>query len=825
MLSGRSRHRPWWGVWLAHPAWALAIGVVLTLCAYYGMTRLTIQTNFVDLLPDDQPEVIELKHLQDIVGGASFVVVTFEGPAGTSIPPFLETLALRLRANPRVRYLDYRMPLPFLRQTGLLYLSMDELNAFADRIERRLEQLKLHNFMIDLSDPATVLRIDDLEEQYPFLREYPYYQNAAGTLYVMLIKPMGRATDIDFTRAFLREIRTSIAETRHALGPDFSAQKLTIHLTGPYVKALTQTSHVTDDARRVTMVAFLGMALILLGYFRRKRVLVVISLPLLAGICWALGAAYLFFGQLNFFTAVACAVLMGLSADFGIHLWSHYAAYRRGGTAPVEAISTTIGALWRPMGLATLTTAAAFFALAVSDFKPLYQFGVISGVGICCMLGAMLLLFPPLAILFDHIAPLPQNVTPTRMHRSAVIIYRWVTRPGRHRWLTAISLLAGIPALVGAIQFDYNYGNIMGSQTTRTLDDRVDRIFSYSINPEIARAERPADATAFATAIRAAQRAAQATGTRTTIQTAWALGDFVPTHQEEKIARIAGLRAAFQSPLLTLMTDEERRVYDRLAPSLTPQPVTADDLPEEIITKFRDLHGDAGKFLYIFPRFDRQNGEALEQFVKELRAVECLTCQDRVVITGESIVFYEIIHRLLREGRIAIMASLLAVALALFIAFRQWTHMVRCLVPLALGIVPTLGLMGLTGTKFTLVNIAAIPVLLGTGIDYVIYYYQQLRQHGPAHGVEVYQTIAPPVIASALTTICGFGALLTADNNGAISFGKVAALGIGSSALMTLFWFPGWMASLAARSSAISPAAGGSSPSSSQEAQVMIASS
>lgn len=795
------QHRPRLGeplfLWaMARPWWVLAVAVVVTIVALLGVQRLRIQSNFADLLPDHQPEVIELRHLQRVVGGASYVIVTVRPPTPMLAPPFLDALAARLQTHPDVRYIDYRPPNDFLRRAALLFMPLDELRAFVAQVERRLDQLKLKDLYVDFAGPEeAVVSLQALDEKYRFIKGHDFYRNDAGTLFVMLIKPTGRATDTAFTTQFLHDVRAAITATRTALGPDYTTPAFRVRLTGPYVKAMTQLQRVVADAKRVALVSFVSMVLVLTLYFRRKRVVAMLMLPLSMGIVWAMGMAYLMFGALNFFTSVACAVLMGLADDLGIHFYSHYTEARRRGFAPLPALQQCYRELAMAMWLETVTTAAAFFALAFSDFKPLFQFGIIAGVGIFCTLLAMLYVFPALTLVFERIRPLQiEGSEPPRLARWAGSVFPLLTQRRMFILLTGLVAAMTLPIAAGWLRLDYNYSNIMGLQATKSLDQAVDEIFPYSVNPEVARAATPEDAKAFAKALRRERDARRARGEQSTIQHALALTDFVPDDQTEKRQWVARLRAAFTPAVLRLMASDERATYERLSPALNPVPITGADLPLALLNKFEDLEGEHGRFLYIFPDFDRQDGRALRAFVREATEVACPECRERVVVSGESIVFYHVVEQLLAEGRWVVVASLGMIWIALLVSFRRFRHAARCFLPMAVGMTALFGIMALGGIQFTIVNLAAIPILMGIGADYAIYFYQHVRQHGWRDFRGVYRHVMPSILGSSLTTVCGFGALLAADNHGVFSFGLVTALGVGCCCLATLFWLPGFLA-------------------------------
>lgn len=784
---------------LTHSFWVLGSATICTGFSLWAITYLTVRSNFADLLPEDQPAVQELRRLEKVVGGASFVVLTVETEDPALIPPFFAAIDTRLHGHPDIRYLDYRPPVDFFRRRALLYPPVEELDTFIAHVRRRIDQAKLNNFAVDLTEPGdTAFSLEQFEKKYPFFMQHDrFYQSRDGRLFVMLIKPSGRATDTTFTKRLLGVIDRAVEESRtEVVGVHGGAEDLRVQLTGPYVKALGQNAIALADAKRTAALSLVGMSAFLFLFFRRKRAFCLIGVPLFMSTTWAMGTAYLIFGTLNFFTSLATAVLLGLSADYGIHLYSRYLDCRQTGMDATSALESTFHDLWIALWAAALTTIGGFLALTFSSFTAFYQFGCIIAIGMGYCLLAMLTVFPALTICFARWSPTREAASRKikRLRNWCGVVGQWAQRPSTF-WATTVCCgLAVIPIALGRIQFDYNFGNIMGQQPTRALDRRVDTIFSHSINPEIARTESAADAAAFATAVRAVKARNEQTPGGTRIATALALADFVPPDQDVKTQRIRELRELLTPTVVDNFTTEERATYDRLRPALQPVPVAMRDLPEGVRMKFRDLRDEEGKFLFIFPNFDPQNGRQFMQFVEELRRTECADCRAPVVFSGESVIFYEIITLMFRDGRWVIVASLFAIWLALLSAFRNVRDAVTCFVPFCVGLLWMLGIMGTFNIPFTLVSLAVVPILLGIAIDYPIYLYQQSRLFGPGRSIAAYQAVCPPIFGSAVTTVIGFGCLLTAQNGGAASFGLAAVIGLITCSVATFIWFPGWLA-------------------------------
>ncbi|MBI2981782.1 MAG: MMPL family transporter, partial [Deltaproteobacteria bacterium] len=474
---------------LRHPLLLLVFSATITLLSLYFSQKIRLRTNFSDLLPDNHPAVVEAKELEKIVGGASFIVVTVRSEDSGAADRFLTDLHSRIEGIDGIHSIDDRPPTEFFRKNGLLYLSLPDLDRLHEGIKRRIEKGKLEKarLFVNLEEGEGVDReIETFQKKYAaYLQPAPRYQNIDGTLFVSLIKPEWRATDSDRTRALLERLDQVILK----LDPSSFHPSLQVRFTGPYVKALTQQRILLKDAVLVSAIAFLGAILYLFIHFRSLRAVFLIGLPLFAGTLWMLAIAYFLFGSLNLFSSVACAILLGLGVDYGIHIYSEYSRGREAGQAVPEALRASMKHLGRALSVASTTTAAAFFALTLSEFKALHEFGMVAGFGLFLCLLSFLTLFPSLVLLLEKWKPAPKPA-------GRQVPQRNFLRPLSPKFLlvTGIFLLAPLASVgLGRLRFDYDLNHVLGSQETKGLDAEVDRIFNHTVNPEVALTRNPND--------------------------------------------------------------------------------------------------------------------------------------------------------------------------------------------------------------------------------------------------------------------------------------------------------------------------------------------
>jgi predicted RND superfamily exporter protein len=131
--------------------------------------------------------------------------------------------------------------------------------------------------------------------------------------------------------------------------------------------------------------------------------------------------------------------------------------------------------------------------------------------------------------------------------------------------------------------------------------------------------------------------------------------------------------------------------------------------------------------------------------------------------------------------------AVLSITLLLWIALRRFGDVLRTLLPLLVSSVVTLELCVLSGIALNFANVIALPLLLGIGVAFKIYYVMAWRA-GHTHLLQSGLTLA--VLYSAATTAAAFGSLGFSHHPGTASMGRLLALALGCTLLGAVFFQP-----------------------------------
>ncbi len=191
-----------------------------------------------------------------------------------------------------------------------------------------------------------------------------------------------------------------------------------------------------------------------------------------------------------------------------------------------------------------------------------------------------------------------------------------------------------------------------------------------------------------------------------------------------------------------------------------------------------------GKFLIqVYPRNDIWQHENQRELIEQLRSV---VPQDR--LDGIPLQLYEYTTRLKDSYQDAAWYALVAIIIMVFLHFRSFSSVVLSLVPVAIGSLWLLGVMGLFGIPFNPANIMTLPLVIGIGVTNGIQILNRFfEDHKP--GILAKST-GKAVLVSGINTIVGFGSLILGRHQGIRSLGIVMSVGIAACMIVGLTLLP-----------------------------------
>ena len=222
-------------------------------------------------------------------------------------------------------------------------------------------------------------------------------------------------------------------------------------------------------------------------------------------------------------------------------------------------------------------------------------------------------------------------------------------------------------------------------------------------------------------------------------------------------------------------------MLDLLRASLTAKKVTIASIPPDLAANWVSADGRAR--IEVAPAGDANDNGTLLQFAKAVRAID-------PAAMGEPIAVQESGNTVVRAFIEAGLWALLSISLLLFIVLRRISDVLLTLVPLLLAGVVTLEIMVLIDLPLNFANIIALPLLLGLGVAFEIYFVMAWRA-GTTNLLQ--SSLTRAVFFSAMTTASAFGSLWMSKHPGTSSMGKLLALSLVCTLAAAILFQPALM--------------------------------
>lgn len=753
---------------LRHPRVTVLVALVLTLVAALAWPRVVFEPDVSRLLPADHPHVRIADLLDERARPSRSLWVLLRGEtAAARLPALVEAL----RASPLVAEVaatraELLGSAAAAARAPLWALGDDELAQLADAVAPAGRARAIAALREDLADDPLAAR--ELAVRDPLALRWLFAEHD-------LARQLGLRGDTDYAVFADGSAVLRLAGTKDAYDPDFAVALLAHvdsvlagvdhELFGGYAVARADQARIRADFERASVWSLAAIAAYLIWAMRGLRLPLLVQLPATLSIVWAVPFACLLLGPLPTVAVAAVAVLGGLGVDFAIHYAARYRHARRtaGHADAVRAVQVhTVPELLIDMA----TTAVTFAALGFGQRGGLATFGWLLALG---LVASVLLTTTVLPVLLRFAG---ERRDPERS-AIAALADRWLAhRAARPAAWAAVGLAAVAAAVVLALGVPVR----ADGEALRPADD------------PIARARDHVEATlGFATV---------------PVIVLWpAARDASPLWQALDEQRTAGV-VRFWSGLDRAMTDAGRAAVaafrersagftaaaraelsaagfavDAFGPALDELAADFARDPEPVAPATIELAGGVQRVITVWPaaRVDRASFATLADTLRA-RAGEAVTTHGSPTVASA----LEDVLRADLQRAVALAAVLAAAMVGLWL--RSWRAGLLALLPSAIGLAATLGVLVLTGAPLTMVSFVAVPFVLGIGVDEGVHMVGHFRERALTTGAT-----GVGVVRTSIGTALGFLALVLADSPGLVQLGALVAAGSCASMLACLF--------------------------------------
>ncbi|MDM8358170.1 MMPL family transporter [Pandoraea communis] len=612
----------------------------------------------------------------------------------------------------------------------------------------------------------------------------------------------------------------------------------TVRLTGPRPLSDEEFASVREDAGSNAVITLLAVLVVLWLAVRSGKMILAVFITLLAGLVVTFALGLMMVGALNMISVAFAVLFVGIGVDFGIQFGVRYRDERHrldnDGKSSADdvlrgALTGAGKAIAMPLSLAAAATAASFFSFLPTDYRGVSELGLIAGVGILCVaFPSAITLLPALISVFK-----PKGEASPPGFRSLGPVDDFTDKYRKPLLYGTLALvIAGLP-LLAHLHFDFNPLHLKDPKTesmatlldlanspeagvndVQLLAPNLDAANAEAAKlravPEVGRvvtlttfipAEQPAKLAQIGTAaasllpvlsqtpLAPVADAARVSSLKTA---AGQLEDAALDHPGEgakeaqrlatALRKLAAADAATRDRADRAIAEPLKLALGQLRDALQPREVTRESLPKDIVSQW--VAADGRALVNISPHVAKGADASDDAMLRKFSAAVLASAPDAV---GGPISILRSADTIIRAFIEAGLWALLSITVLLWLALRNFGDVLRTLVPLLVSAAVTLEITVLIGLPLNFANIIALPLLLGVGVAFKIYYVIAWRE-GKTHLLA--SSLTQAIVLSAATTGIAFGSLWLSHHPGTSSMGKLLALSLVCTLIGAVFFQP-----------------------------------
>jgi predicted RND superfamily exporter protein len=878
--------RQWARFAATHSWWVIAGMFVLIILSLISAQDLRMDMRWSDMLPSGDPMAQEFERIIEEYKSASTILIVVQGDE-LEIKRFADEIAPEIeKLEEYVKRVDYKLDREFFSNHGFMLADDQDLETMAemfgnlnlvplfenindnfekeyvgneealstktkeDEAARSLDGFLYWLQTMDafISDPenANHALADSAVEQ--FLYGDPYFISYDKKTLLLSCKPTFSSIDVEKDVASTRTIEDILAKTQ-SQHPNVRAG-----ITGVIPLQKYEMEYMEKTMFISSVLALLLVIILFIITFRMWSAPILAGLNLVIAIIITVGIVGVTIGRLNMMTSIFAVILIGLGIDYSIHLISVYNERRNIDPDQVTATEETFARSGSGIVTGALTTAAAFFALAISSTRGIKEMGIVLGIGILSAMFTSLAGLPAVLVARERwISRIKKKpVTPK------VLEFKFLGKTGQSIMnRPIIYLLAGIIItaffLYQALNIKFNY-NMLSIEPDIPVVHRQDTIIkAFDMSPDFAMIT--------GSSIEESWELEQKSKSLPALSMVEGIGDVCPPESVQKVRQpyVEKIQKTLamsktQKPLTRQDLDQLIEQLERLDLNIyelsqlafiggqdkvddkckqligDPENEDSDSYILQLVDRiksnpelalrqlntfqkhyFPELHNKVYNMAnpdiitldmlpdHIRERYVNEAGDNFlvtiyaRQQIWDFEVLHRFTKQLELVsprATGTPSMFLHLINLIGKDGLWATILTIIIVTVLLWIDFRSLKLALLGMIPLVTGGILMMGIMKSFGMLLDFVNVMGIPMIVGIGIDDGVHILHRYKYEGFGKTPLVLRSTGKAILLTSLTTMVGFGTLAFGGYPAYQSLGTLLAVGVAACFVTTVLFIP-----------------------------------
>ncbi|MBE7638791.1 MMPL family transporter [Salegentibacter sp. BLCTC] len=651
-----------------------------------------------------------------------------------------------------------------------------EVDSIQDRLEKSYKNLisptgfVTKNFIF--KDPLSItnlglekLRELQVDTNFKIYNNYLITKNEQHLL--LFITPKYPSSETKNNQIFIQELDKIISNLNK--NPKVNAQYF-----GGVLYAIANANQIKKDIQITLSIAFSILFLLLIVFYRKFYVPLLLFIPSVLGALLAIGVLYLTKSSVSAISLGIGAILLGISLDYALHILTHFR-----NNANVKVLYKEVA---KPILMSSFTTAIAFLCLLFLKSEALNDLGIFAAVSVVTASVFALLLIP-------HFYRAPKDPKKIRSN--------WLDKIASYRFYERKFFVAGVVLLfIGGLFF---FNSVRFNEDLSQLNYEPKNIKEVEENIKNI-SKKAANTTYLVSYGKDIEEALEQNN-----ELYRELQLLKNTNKIENFSSIGGVVLSTQSQNEKIETWRDfwtKTKKEKLKENLLKESAKLGFKQESFNRFYEQLDKDFSgiflddyrnvKTLYLDDFINRSPGfstvtSTLSFNEMQSGVLEQLEKKGNVIAIDRKQMNQDFLGNLKNEFNRLILFSVIAVFIVLLFFYRSLLLSLLTLLPIAVTWVIALGLMAIFEIQFNVLNIIISTFIFGLGLDYSIFITNACLKEYET-GKKALATYQASILLSVLTTLLGIGALIFAKHPALQSVSIVSVIGI-ITAMIVAFVF------------------------------------
>ena len=758
-----------------YPKVILTVFLTIGILSIYPIMHLRWDLQLQDTITSAR-EPSNVQKIEDEFGGLGSLIVILQSRDSSENYRIAKSLAYKMQKSPSVHFADFETDIDFYKKNKFLYASENDIDIMVHRIERLKHDYIMKNnpLFIDLKSAIDSITqttseqreqlLSDLEKKY-FDKLAISHSNKTGTIRIVEIYPTHSISDLQANRNLFYEVQTLLKNEKTP--SDFQ-----VHFAGKVYESIQTGKRLLPEAKMVGCVtAGLIILLLILNFFRQPQLIFISALPIATPIVTTMACSYIFYGRINLFTLLLAIVLPGQALQIINHVLNRYFLEREQNLSPQLCIESALLGIGPSTAVSSFAFAALFACLILIPLPGLQELGVLGSTG-CILNWAITLLFST-ALLQVAQRKKPFSIRHSQIHSE----YKISMLSNRLNWtIFSIIIAASLVGLyIGGtrlhIRNDFSATEI--NYKDATIDSLIAETGFMNKTPVIVMLPESTESEKLLEQFTKLKN----NGELSTVNSLFTLAQFSPNLQQKKMEKLRQLHSLITKEFREALSKSELENLEKVEQALEFDETEDFEPPEYIAKKFRDKHGNQGRFAFIFTDIKENFGSECVKLHKELHQIEGID-NGQYLVAGIPITRAIFLERITNNISRPLQVGGILVFLFILVYYNRFSRALFTALPSVFAASWFMAALNAFDVQISAYSALTFPILIGASIDGSLQFFSAYYEKQKGTALTILRDKFFTIFLSQMAAFIGTYGMLVSSHPGLRSMGYVSLTGL-----------------------------------------------